>query len=318
MKNDLMLKPEEDFLVWDSMQKTEPAANWPRYSDLSSVDTIVVKLGTKVVTHQDPAVMDFQMRAIAQDLTDLRQQGYNVLLVSSGACGLGRKIRKQRGYKIPECRTRAEIAEQQQLDAAYGEPELYRRWVQAFGEQPTIEYLLVHNDVKNEKTWEQILKILHAVLADGTIPLINEDDKKSMEEIWNPDGDYFSDNDELSSLVAQHINGKTLLVMLSNVSGIYTQDSYGSYHPEVIRVVKNHEGLVSQAHEPDKDKPRETRGWIESKIKACSDAAAREVVSVVASGDYFGVLYSNGQRTYRPVHAILEGRLIGTRFMPGS
>ena len=159
----------------------------------------------------------------------------------------------------------------------------------------------------------------------GFIPVINEDDARSTEELPDPGEKAFSDNDGLASLIARYMNnGKknVLLVLLTDVYGVYSKESFKRGIREVIDVVKDAAGLESQALEEKTADEIVRRGGIASKINAASAASAEGVYAVIASGQYwkFDDAYqqrvAGAERGYKPVHAILEGRAVGTRFVP--
>ncbi|OFZ53168.1 MAG: hypothetical protein A3D92_22365, partial [Bacteroidetes bacterium RIFCSPHIGHO2_02_FULL_44_7] len=203
-------------------------------------------------------------------------------------------------------------------------PYLYNKWVQHFGQQEVKPMLVTHDYILEKPKNDNFKNILSQLLHNQIIPVINENDAKSLEEIdiMMNGVRAFGDNDGLSSLVAQYLKKmgyNPLLVLLSNTDGIYTIESVqnGLYVP--IRVIKNAVGLENQVS--DITSTRGRGGGI-AKITAARNAAEAGVYTIVANGQLcnhdanFQREKRGAQRLYRVIEAILSGLVVGTRFIP--
>ncbi len=300
----------------------------------STIDTVVVKAGTDIITHEDPRRRIYNMQCIAEDLTRLRNgelygRRLNVLLVSSGAIKLGRMARERIGEIIPD--EESSSPKQRQIDAVRGQFPLYLLWEGLFYPQVVREKLVVHDDIKLEDRRKGLLEQYRQWLLQGIIPVINEDDARSIEEIdIQLNGErFFRDNDDLARLHAEFLNEagyRPLLIILTNTDGIYTRESVENKTFQPIRFVKDSTGLEEQAAEIplDEDSGRLNggSGGVVSKIMAARAAAAEGIPVIVANGQLcdhdadFQNGVSGAQRKYNVIDAILEGKVVGTRFMP--
>ncbi len=317
--------PDSRFLVFDGALHLEEPERYGMYTDVSGIDTLVVKVGTAVITHKAWNRTVYNVENISKDLARLRRErGLNVLLVTSGAIGLGRKERL-RGERIYE--RDKNTPQQKQLDAIRGQPKLFDLWRHYFqfrSQQQIGEKLVTHDDIRDPQRSQRLLEQYQEWMSRGVIPVINEDDKRSLEEIdiLLKGKRVFRDNDGLASLHAQflkRIGYNPLLILLSNTDGIYTEESIrkGEYIP--IRIVKDSTGLEKQALPISSTRGR---GGIISKIEAARDATAIGVGIVVANGQFcnhdapYQERRKGSQRRYDVLDSVLDGRVVGTRFLP--
>ena len=313
--------PVSEFLVFDNGSLIwEPPEKYRLYTNMSEIDTIIVKVGTSIITHRDYRMTIYNMNCLSEDLTRIKEgRKLNVLLVTSGAIGLGRKARLRRGEKIPE--KEKNTPEQKRRDAIEGQSLLYELWRHHFYPQLVEESLVTHEDIKNEQKNAMLSIKYRKWLSEGKIPIINEDDAKSLEEIdISLKGErVFRDNDGLASLHAQFLKKagyNPLLIILSNTDGIYTKSSCSRYTP--IRVVKNPAGLEEQALPISSARGR---GGVVSKIEACRDAALYGISSAIANGQYcnhdspYQKRKAGSERKYDVLDSVLDGRVAGTRFL---
>lgn len=314
--------PDSNLLVYDRVLAEEPAENFSLYSDVSGYDTVIVKVGTNIVTHKSQKRDAYNMKCIAEELTKIRKTGRNVMLVSSGAIGLGRKERLRKGEIIPS--NEKSLPHQKSIDAWEGQYLLYTLWLHHFCLQPTEVSLITHADIKDERKKDKLFRNYKNCLNGGIIPVINEDDKRSIEEIdIQMNGErVFRDNDGLAGLIASQLSNdgyKTLLIILSSTDGIYTAESCrkGQFTP--IRIVKDPAGL--EQHDMLTTSTR-GRGGMRSKIESARDAALNGVYVVIANGQYCNhdAGFQKGrpgfERRYDVLEAILQNKVVGTRFLP--
>ena len=180
-------------------------------SDLASARRVVVKIGSALVVGPDGAPDAAWLSDFAGDLARLRARGQQVLVVSSGAVALGRR-RLGLGRKtltLPE----------KQAAAAAGQSALMHAWEAALEPHglPVAQVLLTRDDTEIRRRWLNARATLETLLDLGVVPVVNENDTVVTEEIR------YGDNDRLAARAAQLI-GADLLVLLSDVDGLYTSD----------------------------------------------------------------------------------------------
>lgn len=251
---------------------------------------IIIKVGTSTLTHPNGHLHLGRMEALVRQIADLRAEGREVVLVSSGAvgAGLGR-------LGLPE-RPR-EVAAKQAL-AAVGQGVLMQRYEGLFAEYGIIvgQVLLTREDLEAEHRRESAAAVFERLLAWNVVPIVNENDTVTSEEIR------VGDNDTLSARVAVLI-GADLLILLSDVDGLYPADP--RKHPglsplETACLSDDLEALAGGAGTANG-----TGGMI-TKVAAARIAAAAGIPMVLARGDRPGVL-----------REILAGEPVGTLFVEG-
>lgn len=323
--------PASSFLVFDNGSLIwEPPENYALYTDVSGIDTLVVKLGTSIITHDDYKRTIYNMNCVSEDLTRIKEErGLNVLLVSSGAIGLGRKARLRKGERIPE--REKNTPEQKRLDAIEGQYTLFQLWRHHFYPQLVEESLVTHDMIKDPQQKAKLLRNYQKWLSEGKIPVINEHDAKSIEEIeiMRKGERVFGDNDGLASLHVQFLKEagyNPMLILLSNTNGIYTAESFRNETYIPISVVKDSRGLEEQSL-PEENLPaglKRGRGRLISKIEAARDATLNGIYVVIALGQYcnhdapYQERKIGSQRMYDVLDSISDGRFAGTRFLPAN
>src|SRR5271170_2155898 len=183
---------------------------------------IVIKVGTNVVMRDDGRVALSRLYGIAESVARLRQQGRDLLMVSSGAVGLGME-------RIGLAVRPTDLA-QIQACAAIGQSRLMAIYDDAFDKLGcrTAQVLLTEDDFRDPVRYSNLRSTLVSLLAMGVIPVINENDTVSTAELDQPADSLerqrvFGDNDKLSALVMTHIDAD-LLLLLSDVDGLFTSD----------------------------------------------------------------------------------------------
>lgn len=193
---------------------------------LKSKKRIVVKIGSSSLTHKETNSIDlYKLEKLVRVLTDLKNQGKDVILVSSGAIAVGRKSAHLRNVEL--------TLPQKQACAAIGQAQLMLMYQKLFSEynQKTAQILLTKYTMVDDlsrynakNTFEELLKL-------GVIPVVNENDTISTYEI------VFGDNDRLSALVTA-LTGADLLILLSDIDGLYTDDPNSNPNAEFIPIVE--------------------------------------------------------------------------------
>ncbi len=179
---------------------------------LKQCKRIVVKVGTSTLMYENGNINLRTIEKLARVLSELRNEGKEVVLVSSGAIGVGcRKLQLlERPKTIPE----------QQAIAAVGQSELMHIYSKLFGEYGyTVGQVLLTRDVTDFPiSRENVINTFEMLISQGTIPIVNENDTVAVEEIEHITK--FGDNDRLSAVVAELIQAE-LLIMLSDIDGFY-------------------------------------------------------------------------------------------------
>ena len=194
---------------------------------LSAADTIVIKLGSALIVDKaSGSVRAEWMSALAEDIAALTRSGKRVLLVSSGAAAIGRT------FLNPDTSAKLGPMERKQAAAALGQPRLMTALQSAFDPVGLglAQALLTIDDTEQRRRWLNARAALLALLDQGFIPVINENDTVATEEIR------YGDNDRLAARVAQMI-GADVLVLLSDIDGLYTSDPRNDPDAEHLPVV---------------------------------------------------------------------------------
>ncbi|RLD99646.1 MAG: glutamate 5-kinase [Aquificota bacterium] len=250
---------------------------------------LVVKVGSGVIAHPQGGLREEVVSGLALDLADLRNQGMEVILVSSGAvaAGIGVLGLQGRPKSIPA----------KQACAAVGQAHLiwaYERHFERWG-QKVAQVLLTRDDLEHRRRYLNARNALFTILKMGVIPIINENDTVMVEEIK------FGDNDNLSALVAMMAEAD-LLVILSTVEGLYTCDpSRGG--ASLLREVRSINGELGKCDVSGLSSVG--TGGMASKVEAIKKVVASGIPAVIARGDEPRVLWR-----------ILEGEEVGTFFLP--
>jgi len=255
---------------------------------------VVVKVGTGVVARPDGGLALGRMGALVEQLHDLRSRGIDVLLVSSGAVGLGAR---RLGFN----RSQVKGVVDRQACAAAGQGALMAFYDALFQRLGTTcaQVLLTEEDFHFRQRFNNLTATLERLLRLGAVPVLNENDTLSTAELaldQGPErGSVFGDNDRLSALVATYLRAD-LLVLLSNVDAVYTAPP-GTEGARPIR------RFTDETHFVEGAASSVGRGGMGSKIDAARLAARGGVTAVIGSGDDRDVL-----------RRILDGEAVGTRF----
>ena len=260
--------------------------------NLKNKKRIVIKVGSSSLVHPETGETDLlKLEQLVRVLCDLRNQGKDVVLVSSGAIGVGRKA-----LGLNE---RPKELAQKQACASVGQGMLMMIYQKLFAEynQTIAQILVTKNVATNGISRINAVNTIQELLAMGVIPIVNENDVVSTDQIL--DGN-FGDNDTLSALVAKMI-GADLLVLLSDIDGLYTDDPRSNPDARFISCVeKIDDELLSCAKGPESGFGT---GGMTTKLAAAEIANGAGTDMVIANGD-------------DPVNVIriLEGKEVGTLF----
>jgi glutamate 5-kinase len=182
---------------------------------------IVIKIGTSTLTHGTGHLNIRRVEGLCKVISDIKNSGHEVILVSSGAIGMGvgKLGLRSRPTDIPT----------KQAAAAVGQCELMYTYDKLFGEyhHAVAQLLITGDDVENEKRHSNFSNTLNRLLELGALPIINENDTVSTDEI------VIGDNDTLAAIVAQSVKAD-LLVLLSDIDGLYTADPHTDPNAQLI------------------------------------------------------------------------------------
>lgn len=229
------------------------------------MNRIVVKIGSNVLTRDDGTLDVTRMSALVDQVVGLYRDGYEVLVVTSGAVACGRSILR------PE--HNLDGVEQRQLYSAVGQVSLINHYSQLFREFGIAigQVLTMKKNFEPGVEYDNQRGCIEVMLDNGVVPIINENDTVCITELM------FTDNDELSGLVAR-MTGADLLVILSNVDGVYKDCSGRS---EVIPVIHPGDDVSRYI---GSEKSGAGRGGMLSKCKTALEISADGIPVIIACG----------------------------------
>lgn len=257
---------------------------------LDQADRIVIKIGSSTLTHSTSKLDLGRIEALIRQIVDLKNQGKEIILVTSGAISAGKG-------KLDLQKTVDTIPEKQAL-AAVGQGLLMKIYEKIFSEYGSTlaQILLTKGDIAERKRYLNSRNTLFKLLDYGIIPVINENDTVAVDEIK------FGDNDTLSALVATLVDAD-LLVILSDVEGIYTSDPRKDETAQLIsQVDKITPELEEIAGGAGTDRGT---GGMTTKIEAAKIATRAGVMMMIANGSQENILQK-----------IIQGVNPGTVFLP--
>lgn len=271
---------------------------------ITNAQRIVVKVGTNVIMRDDGAVALGRIYNLIESLANLRKQGKDVLLVSSGAVGLGAQ-RLKLDKKPKQLNLK-------QACAAIGQGRLMAIYEDAFEKLGIVvaQVLLTEDDFTNRFRYINLQATLTKLLELGVIPIINENDtvstlelERALLEDSKTHTPVFGDNDKLSALVMSKILAD-LLVIVSDVDGLYTSNPKKDKEAKIIPVVYKITPEIESIAEGASDRGR---GGMKTKVEAAKIATNSGGMAIIASGKILGVL-----------ERIFAGEVIGTVFLPAA
>ncbi len=253
---------------------------------------IVVKVGTSTLAHSTGRLNIRRVEEMCKVLSDLKNFGHEVILVSSGAIGMGvgKLNLKQRPDDIPT----------KQAAAAVGQCELMYTYDKLFSEynHTVAQILLTGYDVRNEESHNHFCNTMARLLELDVLPIINENDTVATEEL------VIGDNDTLAAIVAESVSAD-LLVLLSDIDGLYTADPRKNSDAKLIEeVYEVDEKILALGGEKGSSLGT---GGMATKLSAAKIAVGAGCDMIIANGADPYVLYT-----------VAEGGKVGTRFISGG
>ena len=263
-----------------------------RVALLKDIRRIVIKIGSRVLASSTRGLNTQRIRRITKEIASLRQEGYEVVVVSSGAIVAGMKelglSNKPKGIPL------------KQAAAAIGQSKLiqmYERNFSKFGIKAA-QILLTRDDITDRRRFLNARNTLITLLSYGVVPVINENDTVAIDEIK------FGDNDLLSGLVTNVIDAD-LLIILSDIEGLFTADpsvhSNAKLIPVVEEITKDIETIAGDS------KSIEGTGGMASKVETAKKASGYGIPAIIMNGKRPGLLVK-----------ALKGFDVGTIFLPNK
>ena len=249
---------------------------------------IVIKIGTSTLTHATGRLNIRRVELLCKTVADLKNAGHEIILVSSGAIGMG--VGKLGLLSRP-----ADIPTKQAA-AAVGQCELMYTYDKLFGEynHTVAQLLITGDDVQNEDRHDNFSNTLNRLLELGALPIINENDTVSTKEI------VIGDNDTLAAIVAQSVRADKL-ILLSDIDGLYTADPHKDPQAKLIsRITAIDESILALAGGSN---GAQGTGGMVTKLQAAQICMKCGCEMVIANGaDPMNLYY------------ILDGKAVGTTF----
>ena len=257
---------------------------------LENAQTIVVKVCTNVLTNREGALCPERFRLLAEQLYRMRESGRQVAVVSSGAvgAGMGRLGMHQRPTDLRHLQACAAIGQSFLMRA-------YEEQLQQFN-VPTAQILLTASDFDDRVRYLNMRNTLLSLFEWGCVPIINENDTVSIDEIC------FTDNDHLAALVTNLLQAP-LMILLSVVDGLYAIDPHGHPEGEPLRVIPEiNSDVLAMA---GSTKSGLGKGGMGSKLRSARLVTQSGEAVILANGTASGIL-----------DRIVAGEEVGTLFLP--
>lgn len=258
-------------------------------NEFETAKRVVVKVGSSTLTHATGGINLRQIEELTKVLSDLKNQGRQIVLVSSGAiaAGMGQLGFTQQPSDIASKQAAASVG---QCSLMY----LYDKFFSEYGH--TVSQVLLTGDaVEHEERRQNIHNTFHRLLELGVIPIVNENDTVAVDEIR------FGDNDNLSAIVARLVDADAL-VLVSDIDGLYTGNPRENPDARLIPVVEeitaDIEALAGGAGSGL------GTGGMATKLRAARMVTGQGCDMIITNGDQPQLLYD-----------IVEGKQVGTRFL---
>ena len=249
---------------------------------------IVVKIGTSTLAHATGHLNIRRVEQLCKVISDIKNAGHEVIVVSSGAIGMGvgKLGLRERPKDIPT----------KQAAAAVGQCELMYTYDMLFGQynHTVAQLLITGDDVENEQRHRNFSNTLNRLLELGAIPIINENDTVATSEI------VIGDNDTLSAIVAESVQADKL-VLLSDIDGLYTADPHKDPDAKLISVVnKLDESIYALA-------------GVSSSTQGTGGMVTKLQAAKICMDCHCDMIIANGEEPENLYH-IVDGRQVGTTF----
>ena len=250
----------------------------------------VLKVGSSLLAAEGEGLTPRHALGLAKFVSDSQAAGREVVIVSSGAVAAGRAVIHR------QSNANAAIAERQAL-AALGQAQLIGLW-QTFFERPVAQVLLTHDDLRNRRRYLNARATLNELLALGALPVINENDTVSVDELK------LGDNDNLAAVIAALVDADALFIA-TDIDGFFTANP--RTHADA-RPIEDVEALTPEFFAMAGDAGSSSgTGGMRTKLEAAAKAAAAGIETFLFNGTHADV-----------VEGLAQGRFHGTRFRPAQ
>lgn len=250
---------------------------------------IVVKVGTSTLAHPSGLINIRRVEELCKVMSDLKNAGHDIILVTSGAIGMG-------AGKLQLSERPRDVAAKQAA-AAVGQCELMYTYDKLFSEynHTVAQLLMTGSDFENEERHINFKNTMDKLLEFKALPIINENDTVATEEIK------VGDNDTLSAMVAVNVSAD-LLILLSDIDGLFTADPHTDPNAKLISVVSeiNDDILALGGDEGSAF----GTGGMRTKLHAAQICTEKNCDMIIANGEKPNILYD-----------IVDGKAVGTRFI---
>ncbi|NLK89882.1 MAG: glutamate 5-kinase [Clostridiaceae bacterium] len=272
--------------------RIEKQGSSPIRGKITKSRRVVIKVGTSTITYENGRFNLINMEHLCRSIANQMNQGREIILVSSGAIGVG--VGRLRLAKKPKT-----IREKQAV-AAVGQCELMSMYSRLMAEHnyTVAQILLTRDDIDEKITRQNICNTFEALIEKEIIPIVNENDTVSTREIYH--NGTFGDNDTLSAIVAALINAD-LLIILSDIDGLYTRDPRTSTDARLITTVDRIDRTIVDS--AGGEGSLRGTGGMRSKISAARIAVDSGLETVIANGSIPQI-----------IDDILDGQEKGTYF----
>ena len=263
---------------------------------LRQAKRIVVKIGTNTLSTKDGKMALSRIYGFIEDLAELKNQGKEIIIVTSGAVGFGAKK-----LNIPK----PDTIETKQACAAIGQAKLMHFYEDAFEKFniTVAQVLLTEDDFDYRNRYLSLKSALNELLSFNVIPIINQNDTVSVFKTKQMIKSSFGDNDKLSSLVMSGLNAD-VLVILTDVNGLYDDDPRENKNAKLIPIV---EEITPEIEALGFDASNGGRGGMKTKLEAAQVATHSGGYAIIANGSLPNI-----------VKKIFSDEQIGTIFLPST
>ena len=282
--------------VFRTMANQETQGGQEARAQLAKARKGVIKVGTSTITHENGRFNLINLEHLCRSIAKQMNQGKEINLVSSGAIGggVGRLHLKQK----------PKVLREKQAVAAVGQCELMNMYSRLLSDYHYVvaQILLTKDDIDDPVTRENICNTFQALLEREILPIVNENDTVSTREIYH--NGTFGDNDMLSAIVARLV-GADLLIILSDIDGLYDKDPHGHEDDALISTVARIDDAI-EAPAGGEGSSRGT-GGMRTKLNAARIANEAGIDAVIANGS-----------VSRVIDDVLDGRERGTLVLAGQ
>jgi len=287
--------------------------------NIKEAKRIVFKLGTSTLTNKDGDIALSRIYSFIESISDLKKEGKEIIIVTSGAVGMGAKFLEKEtclpaingisGSKAPlqPLPTIRDPISFKQACAAVGQGKLMHFYEEALEKFniTTAQILLTADDFANRKKYLSLRNTLNTLIELGVIPIINENDTVSTNELEcykeNDVEVCFGDNDKLSALVTSKLDAD-LLIILSDIDGLYDKDPRINNDAKLISVVKE---ITPEIEALGFEASKGGRGGMKTKIEAAKVVMHSGGMLLIANGKETGI-----------INKIFNSKEVGTLFLP--